>query len=288
MEPRTVTRLMSGAAVVVALCAFSTDAASRASGDTVSVLARLGERIRQYYDRVTSIMCTETVSQQELRFDLKPTGKWRDTVYELIVVREADGKGGELPIHVERTLTLVNGREARKSDRPGCTDPKAIATEPLDFLLPQRQHTYKFFASRGTGGPPGTVPIDFEESPPQPVDVTWEGNCFNAEGGGAKGRLWFDPRTYDVLQLEVRLPKPFRIVVPPGLGFISSPPLRVERSETTFRFARVNFQDPDETVLLLESMETLTVFRGAPSLRTTQHFSNFRRFLSEIRITGAR
>lgn len=287
MQPRTVTRLMSGAAMLVVLCAFSTETASQAPAETGWVLTRLGERIQQYYDRITSIMCTETVSQQELRFDLKPTGKPRDTVYELIVVREPDGKGGELPIHVERTLTLVNGREARKGDRPGCTDPKAIATEPLDFLLPQRQHKYRFFTARATGGPSGTVPLDFEETPPGRVNVTWEGNCFNAEGGGAKGRLWFDPRSYDVLQLEVRLPKPFRIKVPAGLGLLSST-LRVERSETTFRFARVNFQDPDETVLLLESMETLTVFLGAPSLRTTQHFSNFRRFLSEIKISGAR
>lgn len=287
MKPRTVTRLTSGAAVLVVLCAFSTDTASQAPAETGSMLARLGKRIQQYYDRITSIMCTETVSQQELRFDLKPTGKPRHTVYELIVVREPDGKGGEPPIHVERRLTLVNGREARRGDRPGCTDPKAIATEPLDFLLPQRQHKYRFFAARATGGPSGTVPLDFEETPPQRVNVTWEGNCFNAEGGGAKGRLWVDPRSYDVLQLDVRLPKPFRIKVPAGLGLLSST-LRVERSETTFRFARVNFQNPDETVLLLESMETLTVFLGAPSLRTTQHFSNFRRFLSEIKISGAR
>jgi hypothetical protein len=37
-------------------------------------------------------------------------------------------------------------------------------------------------------------------------------------------------------------------------------------------------------VLLPESIESLTVFRGAPSLRTTQKLSNFRRFLSESSI----
>ena len=50
----------------------------------------------------------------------------------------------------------------------------------------------------------------------------------------------------------------------------------------------MEFQQPDETLLLPESIETLTVFRGAPSLKTIQKLSNFRRFLtkSEIRPTS--
>jgi hypothetical protein len=72
-------------------------------------------------------------------------------------------------------------------------------------------------------------------------------------------------------------------------GYIGlDPVIRVERSEMTLRFARVEFQQPDELVLLPESIDTLTVFRGAPSLKTTQKLSNFRRFLtkSEIRPTS--
>jgi hypothetical protein len=275
---------MRVAGLLIALLVLLPADAGAQSGDAAPVLARLGERVRQYYDRVTSIMCTETVRQQELRSNLRPVGRPRDVVYELIVVRTPDERGAHGPIRVERTLKSINGREARRSDRPGCTDPKAIAAEPLDFLLPERQYKYKFaVASRGRGA----VVVDFEEYPPQPVDVTWEGACFNAEGGGAKGRLWLDPQSYDVQQLEVRLPKPFRIRLPAGLGFLSAPPLTVERSETKFQFSRVKFENPDEAILLLESMETLTVFHGAPSLRTTQNFSNFRRFLSEIRITGS-
>jgi hypothetical protein len=48
--------------------------------------------------------------------------------------------------------------------------------------------------------------------------------------------------------------------------------------------AHVNFTQPDEMALLPESIDTLTVFRGAPSLRTTQKLSSFRRFLSESSI----
>ena len=57
----------------------------------------------------------------------------------------------------------------------------------------------------------------------------------------------------------------------------------------TLRFSRVTFEEPDETVLLPESIEILTVFRGATSLKTQQRLSNFRRFLtrSEIRASAA-
>jgi hypothetical protein len=50
----------------------------------------------------------------------------------------------------------------------------------------------------------------------------------------------------------------------------------------------VEFQQPDEVVMLPESIETLTVFRGAMSLKTSQKLSNFRRFLTkgEIRSTS--
>jgi hypothetical protein len=82
----------------------------------------------------------------------------------------------------------------------------------------------------------------------------------------------------------MRLSRPF--VVPMRVGYVGvDPAIRVERSETTIRFARVEFQQPDETVLLPESVDTLTVFRGAPSLKTNQKLTNYRRFLtrSEIR-----
>jgi hypothetical protein len=50
----------------------------------------------------------------------------------------------------------------------------------------------------------------------------------------------------------------------------------------------VEFEEPEEVVLLPESIEKVSVLRGALSLRTEQHLSNFRRFLtkSEIRTTG--
>jgi hypothetical protein len=280
---------MLHAVLVVAFffAAFGGIRALAQAPELVPLLAGLAERTQQYYDRFVSIICTEDVFQQNLRFNLQPTGKPRTTVFELSVSRDPAGKGERI-FRVDRTLQFVNGRPARRNQEPGCTDPKTGSPEPLAFLLAENQYRYRFtIPVEGFGGPPGTRAIDFIESPPERVRVNWEGNCFHADGGGYEGRVWFDPISYDVLQVAVRLSKPF--AVPMRAASIGvDPVIRVERSEMTLRFARVEFQQPDEVVLLPESIETLTVFRGAPSLKTTQKLSNFRRFLtkSEIRPTS--
>jgi hypothetical protein len=268
-------------AVLVAVAGGRMAAAQ--SGELTGILGSLAERTQQYYDRFISIICTETVHQQELRFNLAPLGKPRETVYELSVTRNPRSND-EDDFRVERLLQAVNGRPARKYQEPGCTDPKTGTPEPLGFLLAKNQDRYRFaLPDVVPGGPPGTRAVDFIETPPERVRITWKGACFEAEGGGHEGRVWFDPATFDIVQVEIRLSKPFLVPMRPGFtGRI--PAVRVERFESTMRFARVNFAQPDETVLLPESIETLTVFRGVASLRTTQRLSNFRRFLSESTI----
>jgi hypothetical protein len=56
----------------------------------------------------------------------------------------------------------------------------------------------------------------------------------------------------------------------------------------TLRFSRIEFHQPDETVMLPASIETLHVLRGVPSMRIQQTLANYRRFLtqSEIRTSG--
>lgn len=257
--------------------------------DLASVLAGLAGRVRQYYERVGSIVCIETVTQQELKSNLEPAGKPRVTVYESRVSRDPKGKG-ENEFRVERTLQSVNGKRARKNQEPECTDPKTGTPEPLGFLLAKNQPRYRFSSasprSGGSAGPAGIFALDFAQTPPDRINIKWQGNCFNAEGGGQEGRIWFDPETFDLLQMDARLPRPFPVPVPGGIfGF--SPPIRVESSTMVLRFTRVKFEHPDETVLLPEFTEVVTVFRGAPSLRTTQILGNFRRFLSESTIRPA-
>jgi len=256
------------------------------SGDLALILASLSQRTQQYYDRFISIICTETVQTQNLSYNLAPVGRPRITVYELSVSRDlGDRRANEF--RVERTLQSVNGRPARRNQRAECTDPKTGTPDPLGFLLAPNLERYRFTLADAGGGPPGTHAIDFIETPPERVSVKWEGNCFEAEGGGHLGRVWFDPETYDISQVDLRLSKPFLVPLPDGF-FGIRPAIRVEKSEMTLRFSRVAFHHPDEAVMLPASIETLHVLRGVASMRIHQTLADYRRFLtqSEIRTGG--
>ena len=217
-----------------------------------------------------------------MKSNLAPAGRPRTTVYELSVSRNFGGTT-DPEFRVERTLQSVNGRPARKNQRVECTDPKTGTPEPLGFLLAANQRRYQFTVADAGAGPPGARAIDFIETPPQRVRIKWEDNCFEADGGGQQGRLWFDPETHDVVQLEVRLSKPFAIPMPDRF-FGLQPAIRVEKSEMSLRFSRVEFQQPDEALMLPASIETLNVLRGVPSLQIRQTLANYRRFLTKAEI----
>src|SRR6266496_2946931 len=173
-------RMFSGFAVLWCLVMHSAPGSAQApaASNLSATLASLAARVQQYYDRISSIICEETVTQQELKFNLSPTGNPRVTVYELSVTRNPKGKGDK-EFRVERTLQWVNGRRARKHEEPGCTDPKTGTPEPLGFLLAKNQSGFKFSTPvEASRGPEGTVAMDFVQSPPERVNIRWEGNCF--------------------------------------------------------------------------------------------------------------
>ena len=60
----------------------------------------------------------------------------------------------------------------------------------------------------------------------------------------------------------------------------------VERLDSSIRYRSVVFHDPDETVWLPESIESLTVISGGGHVgnRTLQKFSDYRRFITAGRI----
>src|SRR4051794_478725 len=80
-----------------------------------TALSGLAARVQEYYGRISTIICLETVTQQELSFDLKPTGKPRVTVNELSVIRDLKPKS-DTDFRVERKLQSVNGRAAREHE----------------------------------------------------------------------------------------------------------------------------------------------------------------------------
>ena len=61
--------------------------------------------------------------------------------------------------------------------------------------------------------------------------------------------------------------------------------LTFDRYDTTIRYKTIPFNDPDEAMLLPESIDTLMVVRGGlESLRSRQTFTDYRRFLTAGRL----
>jgi hypothetical protein len=57
------------------------------------------------------------------------------------------------------------------------------------------------------------------------------------------------------------------------------------REDTTIRYRTVSFSDPDETLLLPESIESLSVLSGGlQSTRRNQIYSGYRRFIGDSRV----
>jgi hypothetical protein len=138
--------------------------------------------------------------------------------------------------------------------------------------------------------------IDFTTSPtvrragrPELIeDEHGHDDCFDWTGPVAiNGRLWVDAQTRDVLRLERHMAGPTDVRVPGPLQRKYRFPswLTIDRDDLTMRYKEVAFSDPDEVMLLPESIESITVLRSAlQSIRRTQVFSEYRRFLTGSRI----
>ena len=116
-------------------------------------------------------------------------------------------------------------------------------------------------------------------------------DCFDWSGPVAtRGRLWVDPNTHDVLRAERHLAGPVDIGVPWALqrrnGFGAW--VQLERDDVTMRYKAVAFSDPDEVVRLPQSIESTTVLHGGlQSIRRTETFSDYRRFVGTGRVVKA-
>jgi hypothetical protein len=103
------------------------------------------------------------------------------------------------------------------------------------------------------------------------------------------GRIWASAETGDVLRLDERLTGPYEFPIPREHQTPFNPQNRsisLENAMTSIRYRAVEFQDPVESLMLPESIDSLAIWRGAGSRRNviTQDFSNCRRFLTDGRI----
>lgn len=284
----TCARNVLAGAIAAALAAVCADAQSLA--DVATMLARVGGRVEHYYRRAQSLVCMETVVIQSLGSGFAPDDHARVLEYELRVEWEPPADGAPAPeANVTRRLLKINGRAPTRGAEPGCMDPKSVSPEPLAFLLPPKRDDYAFAWNRSPQTKDGrTLKLDYTSRAAGTPVATFKGDCISLElPGHTKGQVWIDAATNDVVRLDeqlarqvnYRLPREHRVRSSDGWWII-------ERADTSIKYKQLRFQDPEETLLLPESVDYLQVTRGLgqPRVRISQRFSNWKRFLTAGRI----
>jgi hypothetical protein len=293
---KTLRRLASATAIVAGLLGVS--AAAQAPPDIDTLLARVSQRLEQYYRRAQQIVCMEKATVLPIAGDLGAAGFMRVTESELRIEPETSTDGENVSnVKFVRNLLKINGRPPRekdKKDRASCTDPNPLTAEPLAFLLPGNRDGYTFTAGgSGKGKDRGSLIIDFtiavaDRDGKIVEDERGVEDCYNISvPASIRGRIWVDATSYEVLRLEQHLA---------GLGEVRvsfaqqrkhnlPTSMTMERYDTAIRYRTFTFSDPDEVMLLPESIETVAVWRnGVSSTRRRQEYSNYRRFLTAGRV----
>lgn len=264
--------------------------------DLEGVLDRAAARVVDYFARAQSIVCLEKVALQRLSLGLSSDGPARFVESELRLSWEPS-KEDPTPKEARtlRQVIRVNGHPPRKKDWNNCTTPEQEDSEeqPLSMLLPESRAELSFeYKGRDMLDGRDAVVIEFREKKGRPtVDVSLvEDNedciSFNIDGG-MRGKLWIDAETSDVLRLDRSLSGLVEIPLPRKAQRIGvSPSWTMERWDSTIRFKAVKFDDPSETLILPVSSSSLQMVRGAgtPRLRTTTHYTSYRRFMTGARV----
>jgi hypothetical protein len=275
---------------IVALTAIT--ARAQPQPDIQDVLARVSERVTEFYNRAKNVICIEESTVQGVELNYSVVGFARTVESELRI--EANGAGEAT---VVRTLRKVNGRVPRasdKKDRAGCTDPSPVASEPLAFLLPDQRSEYQFrFAGIGRERDRAALLIDFasvnRRSRPELIEApNGLDDCFDWVGHiASRGRVWVDADNYDVLRVERSLGGPVEVRVPTLIQRRHRLDNWVVllREDSSFRYKPVAFDDPEEVLLLPESITSVIMVRGGlQSTRRSQTFSDYRRFVVEGKV----
>ena len=266
--------------------------------DLAEVLRRAGDKVTEYFARAQSIMCLERVSLQRLGMTWSAEGPPRFVESELRLSWEPTDEN-PLPIEAKtlRQVVKVNGAKPRKDDYQNCTTPEQTDSEeqPLSLLLPaqREKYTFTFEKLEVIDNRPAFV-LTYREIAKPKVDVSLlEDNedCISFDvQGGMRGKVWIDSMTHDVLRLDRGLTGLVTIPLPKKalrrLYGNQEPAWTMERFDSSIRFKRVSFQDPEETLVLPVSSTQLQITRGAgtPRLRTSTQYVAYRRFMTAGRL----
>ncbi len=279
-------RCLTGTTVVCALTALATvppaDGSQSVPPDLDATLQALASYVDRYYARAQSIVGTERITIQTLASDLTPDGPGRRLVYD-IRVEWGLGDDGEPTGKVVRELVRASGRA------PECLDPPSITPEPLAMLRSSAQEKF-IFSLAGTARVSGRAArlVEYRGRRTDPVRGEFPDQCARIDlGNRMAGRIWMDDVSGEVLRVDEHLPGQVTIPIPRSASrHWSGRSIEFERVDTSIRYRRVTFTDPVETVLLPESIDSVTVARvpGISRLRVLQEYSGYRRFVTGGRV----
>ena len=255
----------------------------------VDPVTRLGEYVQAYYSKAQSIVAEETVVLQPLQGDLSADGFPRRAIYELRVEWNPDAAAPEERATAVRSLVKESGPPIYDKGDERCGDPPLITPEPLAFLLPDNRADWKFVMGRPDridGRPAMTIEYSLRET--HPARVTDKDCLYTDLSGQTVGRLWADPATAEIFRIDEHLTGLVDVRVPKEWWKRGRPTeVTFERLNSSVRYKRVAFTNPDEQLLLPSSIETLHVHRsdtGGSRLRITHSFAKYRRFVTDSRL----
>ena len=262
-----------------------------------TVLQRAGEQVERFLTRAQSIVCLEIVHLQPLNLGLTSDGFGRTVESELRLSWQPPEGTASTEAQTLRHLLRVNGKKPRSDDWNNCTAPEQQTVEPhpLSLLLGSERDDYEFtFAGQTSIDRRLVNMIDYRvlrKAEVQSSLIEGRDDCvsFNLEGG-LRGRIWIDAETHDVMRLDQRLSGMVEVPLPRKARRDARSPLSwtMERWDTSIRFKRVTFDNPQETLVLPDELTSIRIMRGAgtPRLRTTTRYKDYQRFLTGGRVVG--
>jgi hypothetical protein len=262
--------------------------------ETDRLLARISDRANQYYTNLLTVSWNNKVRLEVLKEDLTQKEKPREFVYDVIIrLQEPAAKTDPLPFGVREIekLLSIDGKAVRKGQTAKPTDPRPA---PMNILTPFLQSDRRFgwtdFAISGLAELDGRKLLLVEMTSPQrtPPRVEWDDKFrvlgvqhkFRVYVQYNKGRLWVDPDTYDVMQVEWKS-DPFEFPAPNGKTRLKY------QQEMMARFRKMTFENPSQILVVPETLQFVRTITGGqryPVVRTLHSFTGFKRFLGDTKI----
>lgn len=264
--------------------------AARADGRLPEILARVGQSVERYHTGLFGLAFVEVLRLEELREDMTPK-RSREYVFESVVLREALSQvEGDYYADVVRRLKSVDGRAPKKGDEAERDTLKAYG-DVLNFLLPGEQKLYEFSldGEESLAGRAAFRVVMLRHPDEREPSVEWQGHSFRVHPP-VRWTFWADAESFDVLRVESHLEAPFEFESPRDIGALGrsgrTRKIRYARQDYAMSFRRVQLKDPDETRLVPDSSEWVTVIEGAsrPRTRGTIRFSDYKRFRSGVKV----